>query len=196
MFMKYLCVMAILFLTSCLSAENDMKELFNGKDFTNWKEPKNNMHWKVEEGKIICKNDPKKKGSTLWTEKKYKNFVVELDFKMGEGTIDSGVFIRNNDQIQIGISGSLKRDMTGSPYIPGKGYPKEAEGVKELLKLKDWNTMKIKAVGPVYTNWLNGKKVNEYQSKTAKEEGPVGLQLHAKRIMEIHFKNIKISELE
>ena len=64
---------------------------------------------------------------------------------MGKGTIDSGIFIRTEkQQIQIGESGSLKRDLTGSPYIPGKGYPVEAENVKELLKMDDWNTMKVK----------------------------------------------------
>jgi hypothetical protein len=181
---------------STLAAEPELKPLFNGADFTNLTEPKKNIWWSIKDKVIICKNGPKKKGSTLYTSKSYKNFIIQLDFKMGEGTVDSGVFLRNNDQIQIGISGSLKRDMTGSPYIPKKGYPKEAEGVKELLKVKDWNTMKIKAVGPVYTIWLNGTKVNEYTSKTAKEAGPIGFQLHPGRIMEIHFRNISIAELD
>ena len=39
--------------------------------------------------------------------------------------------------------------MTGS-YISGKGYPVEAKGVKELLKLDDWNTMKICAEGKIW----------------------------------------------
>ena len=193
--MKFIIVTLLTFL-SFNGFSQELKPIFNGKDFTNWKEPKNNIWWKVKDGVIHCQNGPKKKGSNLWTEKKYKNFIVELEFKMGEGTVDSGLFIRNNDQIQIGISGSLKRDMTCSPYIPKKGYPKEAEGVKELLKPKNWNTLKVKAVGNVYTIWLNGKQVNEYESKTAIEEGPVGLQLHAKREMQISFRNIKLAEIE
>jgi len=188
-------IFTTLVLFSLSTFAQDLKPIFNGTDLSNWKEPKNNIWWTVKDGLINCQNGPKKKGSTLWTNKKYKNFIVELDFKMGEGTIDSGLFIRNNDQIQIGISGSLKRDMTCSPYIPKKGYPKEAKGVKELLKLKDWNTMKVKVVGNVYTIWLNGKQVNEYESKTAIEEGPIGLQLHAKRVMQISFRNIKLAEL-
>ena len=50
---------------------------------------------------------PKKKGSVLWTEKAYGNFMMELEFRFGEGVVDSGVHVRNKDQIQIGISGSL-----------------------------------------------------------------------------------------
>ena len=131
------------------------------------------------------------------TEKKYKNFVVEFEFRFGEGTVDSGVFIRNGkDQIQIGISGSLKRDMTGSPYIPGKGYPVEAQGVKELLKLDDWNAMRIKAVGKAYTVWLNGQQVMTYESDSAVEKGPIGIQLHGNRDMAIDYRNIRAAELD
>ena len=33
---------------------------------------------------------PQKKGSTLWTEEDYEDFVLEPEFKFGEGTVDSG----------------------------------------------------------------------------------------------------------
>jgi hypothetical protein len=104
--------------------------------------------------------------------------------------------VKSQDQIQIGISGSLKRDMTASPYIPGKGYPVEAEGVKELLKMDDWNTLKIEVKGMTYTSYLNGKKVMTYTSVSGKEKGPIGLQLHGKRDMSIDFRSIKVGELK
>ena len=114
---------------------------------------------------------------------------------MFEGKIDSGVFLRHEkDQIQIGISGSLKRDMTASPYIPGKGYPVEAKGVAELLKEGEWNTMKITAKGPLYSVELNGKEVMTYTSDTALEKGPIGLQMHAGVAMKIDFRAITVEE--
>jgi len=126
----------------------------------------------------------------------YENFIIQLDFKFGEGTIDSGIFLRTDrQQIQIGESGSLKRDMTCSPYIPGKGYPVEAKNIDKLLKKDDWNTIKVKADGSVYTMWLNGEEVLTYDSDTAIEKGPVGLQLHPGRDMHIDFKNILFAEL-
>jgi hypothetical protein len=121
---------------------------------------------------------------------------VELEFKFGEGVIDSGVHLRNQDQIQIGISGSLKRDMTASPYIPGKGYPVEAEGVQELLKMKDWNHLRIEVRGMEYVCHLNGKKVMTYTTESGKEKGPIGLQLHGGRDMSIDYRNIKVKELD
>lgn len=187
-------------------------ELFNGKDLSGWKVPAKNLWWKVEDGAIVVENDPKKKGSILWTEKSFKDFEVAMEFKCGDD-VDSGVFLRNEaQQIQIGVSGSLKRDMTGSPYIPGHGYPVEAEeaegtkGVKGLLKFDEWNTLKIRAKGPKYTVWLNGTQVLDFDSAnfetkkgkkppTVPEEGPIGLQLHANKVMKIAFREITVKEL-
>ena len=169
-----------------------------GDDLSGWKEPAGNdkANWyTVKDGVLVIQSGPKKKGSVLWTEKKFKDFIVELDFRFGEGTVDSGVHVRNRDQIQIGISGSLKRDMTCSPYIPGKGYPVEAKNIKKLLKAKDWNTMRIRAVGKKYTVWLQGEEVMNYESSSAIEEGPIGIQLHGNRNMGIDYRNIKVAEL-
>ena len=111
------------------------KSLFNGKDFTGWKVPENNIWWSVVDGTIVAKSGPRKRGSNLWTEKEFTDFEVSCEFRF-DGKGDSGVFLRDGgQQIQIGISGSLKRDMTASPYISGKGYPVEAEekeGIKGL----------------------------------------------------------------
>jgi hypothetical protein len=181
-----------------VGADEALTPLFNGEDFTGWKVPADNIWWKVEQGEIRCKSGPKKKGSTLWSEKQYKNFIVEFDFRMGDGVVDSGIFLRTSkQQVQIGNSGSKKRDMTGSVYVPGNGYPLEAEGVKDLLKLKDWNTMKVKVVGKVYTITLNGTQVLVYDDQTGKavEAGTIGFQLHPARNMAIDFRNIEIGEL-
>ena len=176
-----------------------MKSVFNGKNFENWVEPDNNIYWTVDKGILHVKNGPDKKGSILWTEEEFEDFVVQLDFKMGDGTVDSGIFMRGDGadapQIQIGESGSLKRDLTASPYVPKQGYPVEAEGIQDILKPKDWNTMKAQAIGNVYTVWLNGKEVMTYTLENAKLKGPIGLQLHPNREMSISFKNISVARL-
>ena len=176
--------------------------LFNGKDFTGWKVPKDNIWWSVVDGTIVAKSGPRKRGSNLWTEKHYSNFDMRCEFRF-DGKGDSGVFLRDGgQQIQIGISGSLKRDMTASPYIAGKGYPVEAEekegvkGVKNLLKINEWNALRIVAVGPVYDAWLNGVHVMTYTSGNAKEKGPIGLQLHGNKVMSIDFRRPTVKELE
>ncbi len=174
------------------------KPILNGKDLTGWKVPNGNDKagwYKMVDGVLEIRSGPKRKGSVLWTEKKFRNFVTEFDFRFGEGTVDSGVHVRTQDQIQIGISGSLKRDMTCSPYIPGKGYPVEAKNIKKLLKAKDWNTMRIQAIGNEYKVWLQGEEVMTYKSSSAKEEGPIGIQLHGNRNMGIDYRKMKLAEL-
>ena len=183
---------------TALNANSKLKPIFSGKDLAGWQVPKGNDEagwYSAVDGVLKIKNGANKKGSILWSKKKFRNFVMEFDFRFGEGTVDSGVHVRNQDQIQIGISGSLKRDMTCSPYIPGKGYPVEAKNIKKLLKPKGWNTMKIQAVGKQYTVWLQGEKVMTYKSDSAIEEGPVGIQLHGNRLMAIDYRKIKLAEL-
>ena len=196
---KLLCCALFLGFAGGLFAEPKLKPIFNGKDLAGWKAPKGNdaAGWyKAVDGVLKVQSGPKKKGSILWTRKKYRNFVMEFDFRFGEGVVDSGVHVRNQDQIQIGISGSLKRDMTCSPYIPGKGYPVEAKNIKKLLKAKEWNTMRIQAIGKEYTVWLQGEKVMTYESASAIVEGPLGIQLHGKRNMSIDYRNLKLAELK
>lgn len=171
-----------------------LKKIFNGHDLSGWIVPSDGC-WTVMNGLLNVRSNAEKKGSNLWTIKKYKNFIIEADFLMGDGVVDSGIFLRSeNDQIQIGISGSLKRDLTASPYLPKLRYPVEAN-VKGILKEKEWNRMRIMVVGKTYTVWLNGKEVMTYTSDNIPEEGPIGLQLHPNNEMSIQYKRIKIAEL-
>lgn len=179
--------------------EARMKPVFDGTDLKSWNVPEENIWWSIEDGTLWAKSDPDKKGSVLWTRKKYKDFVVQMEFKFGEGTVDSGIFMRGEDkkspQIQIGESGSLKRDMTASPYVPGLGYPVEAEGVKDLLKRNEWNTLIAMAKGNTYKVWLNGQEVMNYIHKDSRLKGPIGIQLHPGNEMSIQFRNILVGQL-
>ena len=188
----------VLFLINIVQAqEPKLKKIFNGKNLKGWKAPDNNVWWTASKGILFVKSTAEKKGSNLWTEKSYANFILQADFLMGDGTVDSGFFLRSeDDQVQIGISGSLKRDMTGSPYIPKLRYPVEATKTKDVLKPKDWNTMKIKVVGKTYMVWLNGVEVMTYTSENIPASGPIGIQLHPGNEMSISFKNIKLAELK
>lgn len=188
-----------LFFFNQLSMAQDykFKKAFNGKNLKGWVAPDNNIWWSANDGILSVKSGPEKTGSILWTKKSYRDFIFQTDFLYGDGTIDTGIFLRSEkQQIQMGISGSLKRDMTGSPYIPGKGYPVEAEGVDELLKPHDWNTIKVKAIGSHYVVWLNGQQVLDYESSDVPDKGPIGLQLHPGNEMNVSFRNIKIAKIK
>ena len=185
----------LMVIVSTQAQDPKLKKIFNGKNLKGWVVPENNVWWTANDGVLFVKSTAEKKGSILWSESKYENFIIQADFLMGDGTVDSGIFLRSeHDQIQIGISGSLKRDLTASPYIPKKGYPVEAK-VKDILKLKDWNTMKVKVVGSTYTVWLNGTEVMTYTSENMPASGPVGFQLHPGNEMSCSFRNIRLAAL-
>lgn len=174
-------------------AHAEPEKIFDGRSLEGWK-VQGAPYWKAVEGVLVGQSDEEKKPSILWTEKAFGDFVLTAEFRF-EGDIDSGIFLRReNEQIQIGVSRSLKRDMTGSPYIGSKGkYPVEAKGVKDLLKPGAWNRFEIAVEGPSYTVKLNGTEVLDYQSDTAKDgDGPIGLQIHAGVEMKIEFRGIEV----
>ena len=172
------------------TTEPVLQEIFNGRDFTGWKLPAE-PYWRVVDGTIVGESDADKKGSMLYTEQAYGDVVFETEFRF-QGDIDSGVMLRQPEaQVQIGISRSLKRDMTGSFYV-GK-YPEEAQAKRagELLKPGAWNTLRIAVRGDTFTVWLNGEQVSTYTSAAHRGPGPIGLQIHKNVQMKIEFRNLK-----
>lgn len=171
-----------------------LEPIFNGRDLAGW-QPTERAMWRVENGVLIGENDAALTGSMLKTEAEYGDVVVEADVRF-EGEIDSGIMLRNPEiQVQIGISSSLKRDMTCCFYT-GR-YPETglAEGVNERLRPGEWNHFRVEAVGDTFTVWLNGKQVAEYTDPKYAAPGPIGLQVHPNRAMKVEFRNVRARRL-
>ena len=187
----------------CLAAEPKLEPLFNGKDLTGFKAEESKAFWRVEDGVLIGENDAAKKGNYLWTEKEYRDFVIEFDVRW-KGTpprgVDTGLEMRKpNIQLQLGISGSLKVDMSGSFYTGGKpAYPEagQAKEAKTLMKPEgEWNTFRVQAKGDTFTCWINGQKASEYTDPKFSGAAPLGLQIHPGVEMKVEYRNVKIAEL-
>jgi hypothetical protein len=190
--------------TSAFAAEPKLEPLFNGKDLTNFKAEASKGFWRVEDGVLVGENDAAKKGNYLWTEKDYRDFVIEFDVRWQPTTakrgIDTGVEMRKPSiQLQLGVSGSLLVDMSGSFYTGGKpAYPEvgQAKHAKELMKPEgQWNTFRIQAKGSTFTCWINGEKASEYTDEKFSGAAPIGLQIHPGVEMKCEYRNIKIAEL-
>lgn len=181
------------------ASAQELTPIFNGKDLTGWKQEDSDKFWKVVDGVLVGENDESLKGHVLKTEKEYKDVAIEAEVRW-EGHIDSGFMVRKPEiQLQIGISGSLKKDMTGSFYTGKTGYPEEgrAQGKDEVLKLGDWNKIRLEAKGDKYNVWLNGKQVvKDYVNPGYPDAAPIGLQIHPKVKMKVEFRNIKAAELK
>ncbi|MFC7335631.1 DUF1080 domain-containing protein [Haloferula chungangensis] len=177
-------------------------EIFNGKNLNGWssvetKNPqKTEDYWKVVDGVIIGDN-PDKKNSVLWTEKEFGDYTLTLEFKTESPDYDSGVFLHGEShQEQIGVSRSLKVDLTACIYAPidGKGgYPATSDKVKTVHKLGEWNTMKIVVEGKRIRTWMNGEEFVDYTGPKFAEKGPIGLQLHAGVHQKMQFRNLTLT---
>ena len=178
-----------------IPATSSLPPIFNGRDLTGWTPPAES-HWKVVDGILVGENDAEKKGSMLYTDKAYGDVILEGEVRW-EGEIDSGFMVRKPElQLQIGVSRSLKRDMTCSFYVGN--YPEEAQAKRagEFLKPGDWNRIRIRAQGDTFTVWLNGEPVSQYTSPKYADPAPIGLQIHAGLTMKVEFRDLRALELE
>lgn len=195
--------LTLLTVAICLADGPKLEPLFNGKDFTNFKSDGASEFWRVENGVLIGENNAAKKGHYLWTEKEYKDFVIEFDVRFkGEPPrgADTGIEMRKpNIQLQLGVSGGLKVDMTGSWYTGGKErYPEsgQAREARKLMKPEgEWNHFRIQAKGDTFTCWINGTKASEYTDPKFSGAGPLGLQIHPGVEMKCEYRDIRIAEL-
>jgi hypothetical protein len=189
-----------LLFTAQAGAEADgLTPIFNGKDLTGWKVPEPNPFWKVADGVLIGENDEQLKGSMLWTEKSYGDFIIECESRW-IGEIDSGIMLRKPQlQLQFGVSRSLKRDLTGSFYTGGaERYPEagQAKNLEKLLKPDDWNKFRLEAKGDTFTVWINGQQAVQYVNPKYPDPAPIGLQIHGGLKMKVEFRNVRVKELK
>jgi hypothetical protein len=179
----------------------DFVSAFNGKDLTGWKDAKENKFWKVVDGVLVGENDEKMKGNMLYTEKAYGDVIISLECRFS-GEIDSGIMVlrdtagKKDMQMQIGVSRSLKKDMTCTYYV-GK-YPEAgfAPKVEKLWKKDAWNQIVFRAKGDTYTVWLNGEQVSQLTDPAYPTPYSVGLQIHPGLKMKVEYRNIQLAELK
>lgn len=174
--------------------------LFNGKDLSGWT-AYGTEKWYVEDGLLICESGPDKAYGYLATDKHYKNFELNLEFKQ-EADGNSGVFIRSTIE-GTKVSGwqvevAPKGKHTGGVYESyGRGWLIKPEAVKEeVLKEGEWNQMKIVVNGDTITSYLNGvEMITITDAKIGAGEGSVALQIHDGGGIKVKWKNIEIKEL-
>ena len=174
--------------------------LFNGENLDGWK-----IHgtekWYVEDGLLICESGPDEEYGYLSTEKFYDDFELSLEFKQ-EANGNSGVFIRSTFE-GTKVSGwqvevAPPNHDTGGIYESyGRGWLVQIPEEKEnILKMGEWNKMKIRVVGGQVTTWLNGQQmVDITDDKIAKGKGAIALQIHSGGGIKVKWKNLKVKEM-
>ena len=196
----------ILFLISCILISTSVQaqskqKLFNGQDLSGW-----TIHgtekWYVENGNLVCESGPDKKYGYLSTDKKYKNFILEYDFKL-EANGNSGVFIRSSIegtkisgwQVEVAPPGNG----TGGIYESyGRGWLTKPTAEKESsLSADGWNKGKIEVNNDEITTWLNGNQISNIKdAKIGAATGFIALQIHDGGGIKVRWKNIHLKEIK
>lgn len=175
--------------------------LFNGKDLSGW-EIYGTEIWKVEDGLLVCESGPDKKYGYLATNMYYQDFDLSVDFKQ-ENNGNSGIFFRSVIDKGVRISGwqvevaPPNHDSGGIYESYGRGWLVQIPDEKEnILKMGEWNTMRIRLIGGKVTTWLNGEQMVDLEDdKIANTQGRIALQIHDGGGIRVLWKNLRLKEL-
>ncbi len=182
------------------------KPLFNGKDFSGWKEH-GREKWSVEEGMIVGASGAGGYGY-MATLKTYTDFMVRIAFKC-DAQGNSGLFFRSVlkgtdiQGIQCEIDPTPRNLNAGLYESGGRGWiAKPSEDARKLFRFNDWNEMAVKAVGNHYVTYLNGlKAVDLADTKPTNETGKpplrrgvIALQLHSGGGAKVRWKNLFVKD--
>ncbi|MDA3928288.1 MAG: DUF1080 domain-containing protein [Prolixibacteraceae bacterium] len=179
-----------------LEIEDGWKLLWDGKSTNGWRGAKLKQFpeggWEINDGilEVEASNGGEStNGGDIVTEKKYKNFILELDFQLSKGA-NSGIkyFVdtelnqgegssigcefqilddRNHPDAKMGVDGnrtlaSLYDLITAN----GKEFNPYLPNNKYVNGFDQWNRARIEVKGKHVVHYLNGIKVVEYERNT------------------------------
>ncbi len=195
----YILTISLMLLTS-VGFSQKSKSLFNGKNIKGWV-VHGTEKWYVEDGLLICESGPDQNYGYLSTKKFYDDFELTLEF-LQEANGNSGVFFRSTFE-GTKVSGwqvevAPPNHDTGGIYESyGRGWLVQIPDEKEnILKMGEWNKMKIRVVGGHVTTWLNGVQMVDLEDeKIAEGKGAIALQIHDGGGIKVKWRNLEITEL-
>jgi hypothetical protein len=204
--------------------------LFNGKDLSGWRgrQPNYNpeeeaalsgeqlaakqaqwnaerdAHWRVDAAKKEIVSDGQ--SPHLATVKNYTDFDLQVDWLMVSHNGDSGIYLRGSPQVQIWDPDNPREVRNGAPKGSGALWNNNPDNpgkwplVKADHPVGEWNTFRIRMIGPKVWVWLNdtltvdGQVMDNYfdRKKPVAATGPIELQTHNS---EMHFRNIFVREI-
>lgn len=166
-------------------------------------------HWRLiqdeQPGEMVLVSDGE--GVFLTTRHDYRDFELELDYKLVEPHTDSGIYLRGSPQVQIwdpqdpeAIKNGADKG-SGALWNNAEANPGKWPLVLADAPIGDWNHLKIRMIGSKVWVWLNHKLTVEgaYLENYWDREipmfasGPIQLQTHGG---EIQFRRVKVRELD
>jgi len=144
-------------------------------------------------------------GLFWYSARKYRDFVLELEYKCAQKNTNSGIFLRvpempvNNNYIYHSFEIQID-DASKEIHATGSAYDAEAPTQNAAKPTGEWNFYRLTFQGDRIQVELNGAKVLDWKAEPRGKirdfapEGYIGLQNHDSR-SPVYFRNIFIKEL-
>ncbi|MFD2160772.1 DUF1080 domain-containing protein [Paradesertivirga mongoliensis] len=211
--MKIKSFLTMLLVSGMVSAHAQSKnegwtQLFNGKDFTGWKQLGGKAKYEVQNGEVVGTTVSDQPNSFMATERNYSDFILELDVLV-DTSMNSGIQFRSlsnpdyqNGRVhgyQVEIDPS-KRAWSGGIYDEARrGWLYNLElnpSAKSAFKNNVWNKYRVECIGNTIRTWVNGVPTAHVIDDMTKQ-GFIALQVHsiAKTVRpgtQVRWKNIRI----
>ena len=184
------------------------KSLYNGKNLDGWQTTGN---WLPQaDGSLLIQPRQGEQGwqrydAYLWSEKKYKDFVLDVQYKYPPDG-NSGVYFRVGDRSDPVEQGIEVQVLDSSNTKEPLGHHDHGGVIRTVGPSKNmsrpphtWNRMLVTCIGNHLQVELNGQQIIDTQldqgpMKDRPLEGYIGFQDHGQP-NNLHFRNIRILEL-
>lgn len=188
--MRCLCTSLFIFVgvLNLHAGSENWVSLFNGKDLSGWV-PVNDVTFRVADGNLQLV----KGMGWLRTEKEYKDFIFECEWRALVEKYDSGIFIRSGKEGKPWPEGGWQVNLKNS-QLGGllKGSRNVVPAEDEAQPVNKWVKFRMEVKGKKITLFVNGAKSWEYDSLD-RDSGFIGFEAEDKAF---DFRNIRIQELK
>jgi hypothetical protein len=183
-----LCVLLVSNQSTRSAEEAPWVTLFNGKDLSGWVSVNDGV-FQVTDGNLhLAKGE-----GWLRTEKEYKDFVLELEWRALSEKYDSGIFVRSGAEGKPWPDGgwqiNLKSNQLGA-LVKGSRTVVPAESDPEPVN--KWVKFRIEVKGKKIVLFVNGEKAWESDALD-RESGFIGIEAEGHAF---DFRAIRIQELK
>lgn len=186
----------------------ELGSIFNGRDLTAWKPSEaNKSEFSITPaGELNVKNGP----GQLELERKYADFVLQLDIYSGGKELNSGIFFRNipgqpgqGYECQV-HNGYLDNDRTKPKDFGTGAFYRRQKARKVVPNDFEWFTETLVASGDHMAAWVNGYQVSDWtdtreanenpRSGLRREAGTLSIQGHDPTT-NLSFRKLRIAEM-
>ncbi len=188
----------------------DWTLLFDGQSLDGWTQRGGQATYAVKNGEIVGSTVPNTPNSFLCTDEHYRNFVLELEFRVHPG-LNSGIQIRSNSLsdykdsrvhgYQVEIDPSDRAWSAGIYDEARRGWLfdlKDRPAARYAFRQNAWNHYRIEAIGDSIRTWINGVPAADLRDDMT-DSGFIALQVHGvggrADPITVRWRNVRLKKL-